>query len=131
MERETTVPQGKYFLGIDIGGTFTDLVLAEETSHQLHNAKTLTTPDDPVAGVMSGVREVLAQAGASARDIQRVVHATTLATNLILERKGARVGFVTGVISSVLTCGNAIGGDCTAGFLEAEVGSDILISPWN
>ncbi len=90
-----TVPQGKYFLGIDIGGTFTDLVLAEETSHQLHNAKTLTTPDDPVEGVMSGVREVLVQAGASARDIQRVVHATTLATNLILERKGARVGFVT------------------------------------
>jgi N-methylhydantoinase A len=90
-----TVPQGKYFLGIDIGGTFTDLVLAEETSHQLHNAKTLTTPDDPVEGVMSGVREVLSQAGASARDIQRVVHATTLATNLILERKGARVGFVT------------------------------------
>src|SRR5580704_18081961 len=90
-----TVPQGKYFLGIDIGGTFTDLVLAEETSHQLHNAKTLTTPDDPVEGVMSGEREVLAQAGAAAHDIQRVVHATTLATNLILERKGARVGFVT------------------------------------
>jgi N-methylhydantoinase A len=95
MERETIVPQGKYFLGIDIGGTFTDLVLAEETSHQIHNAKTLTTPDDPVEGVISGVREVLARAGASARDIQRVVHATTLATNLILERKGARVGFVT------------------------------------
>ncbi|HKD67829.1 MAG TPA: hydantoinase/oxoprolinase family protein [Candidatus Binataceae bacterium] len=87
--------QGAYFLGIDIGGTFTDLVLAQETSHQVHNAKTLTTPDDPVAGVMNGVREVMAQASASARDIQRVVHATTLATNLILERKGARVGFVT------------------------------------
>jgi N-methylhydantoinase A len=89
------VAQGKYFLGIDIGGTFTDLVLAQETSHQVHNAKTLTTPDDPVSGVMSGVREVLAQAGASGGDIQRVVHATTLATNLILERKGARVGFIT------------------------------------
>jgi N-methylhydantoinase A len=95
MEPETTVPQGKYFLGIDIGGTFTDLVLAEETTHQLHNAKTLTTPHDPVDGVMSGVRDVLAQAGASAAEIQRVVHATTLATNLILERKGAKVGFIT------------------------------------
>jgi N-methylhydantoinase A len=89
------VAQAKYFLGIDIGGTFTDLVLAQETSHQVHNAKTLTTPDDPVAGVMSGVREVLEQARASAADIERVVHATTLATNLILERKGARVGFIT------------------------------------
>jgi N-methylhydantoinase A len=90
-----TLAQGKYFLGIDIGGTFTDLVLARENSHQVHNAKTLTTPHDPVIGVMSGVREVLAQAGADAHDIERVVHATTLATNLILERKGARVGFVT------------------------------------
>ena len=94
-QKENTVPQGKYFLGIDIGGTFTDLVLAAETSHQIHNAKTLTTPDDPVAGVMDGVRQVLSQAGASAHEIQRVVHATTLATNLILERKGARVGFIT------------------------------------
>jgi N-methylhydantoinase A len=89
------VPPAKYFLGIDIGGTFTDLVLAEETSPRVHNAKTLTTPQDPVTGVMSGVRDVLAQAGAAAHDIQRVVHATTLATNLILERKGAKVGFIT------------------------------------
>jgi N-methylhydantoinase A len=89
------VDQKKYFLGVDIGGTFTDVVLAEQASPQLHNAKTLTTPGDPVAGVMSGVRDVLGQAGASAGEIQRVVHATTLATNLILERKGARVGFVT------------------------------------
>ena len=59
------MPPAKYFLGIDIGGTFTDLVLAEETSHQVHNAKTLTTPQDPVAGVMCGVRDVLAQAGAA------------------------------------------------------------------
>ncbi len=85
----------KYFLGIDIGGTFTDLVLAQETGSGLHNAKTLTTPDNPVEGVMNGVREVLEQAGASAADVERVVHATTLATNLILERKGARVGFIT------------------------------------
>ena len=41
------MPPAKYFLGIDIGGTFTDLVLAEETSHQVHNAKTLTTPARP------------------------------------------------------------------------------------
>jgi N-methylhydantoinase A len=83
------------YIGVDIGGTFTDLVLAEDGSDRLHNVKTLTTPDDPVRGVMTAVREALADVGASPADVRRLVHATTLPTNLVLERQGARVAYVT------------------------------------
>jgi len=84
-----------YFIGVDIGGTFTDVVLAEAASHRLYTAKTLTTPDSPAKGVIAAIRDALGQAQAMPSDVQRVVHATTLATNLILERKGSRVAYVT------------------------------------
>ncbi|HEX4508089.1 MAG TPA: hydantoinase/oxoprolinase family protein [Alphaproteobacteria bacterium] len=83
------------YIGVDIGGTFTDLVLAEDGSDRLHNVKTLTTPANPVEGVMTAVREALADVGASPSDVRRIVHATTLPTNLVLERQGARVAYVT------------------------------------
>jgi N-methylhydantoinase A len=83
------------YIGVDIGGTFTDLVLAEDGSDRLHNVKTLTTPANPVEGVMTAVREALADVGCSPADVRRVVHATTLPTNLVLERQGARVAYVT------------------------------------
>ena len=83
------------YIGVDIGGTFTDLVLAEDGSDRLHNVKTLTTPANPVEGVMTAVREALADVGASPSDVRRLVHATTLPTNLVLERQGARVAYVT------------------------------------
>ena len=82
-------------VGVDIGGTFTDLVLCDPGSAEICRAKVLTTPDDPVRGVMAAVFEGLEAAGAKASDVARFVHATTLATNLVLERKGARVAFVT------------------------------------
>ncbi len=84
-----------YFVGVDIGGTFTDVVLADAASKRLSTAKTLTTPDDPGQGVIAAMRDALGQAQATAADIQRVVHATTLATNLILERKGSKVAYIT------------------------------------
>ncbi len=87
--------QRHFFMGVDIGGTFTDLVLFEDGRQKPFNAKTLTTPADPVDGVLNAVREAMAQADAAPGEVRRVVHATTLATNLILERKGARLGFVT------------------------------------
>jgi N-methylhydantoinase A len=83
------------YIGVDIGGTFTDLVLAEDGSDRLHNVKTLTTPANPVEGVMTAVREALADIGRSPADVRRIVHATTLPTNLVLERQGARVAYVT------------------------------------
>ncbi len=85
----------RYFVGVDIGGTFTDVVLAEATGHRLYTAKTLTTPDSPGRGVITAIGEALARARAKPADVERVVHATTLATNLILEHKGSRVAYIT------------------------------------
>jgi N-methylhydantoinase A len=87
--------KSQYFIGVDIGGTFTDVVLAESVSHRLFTAKTLTTPDNPGQAVITAIQDALGQAQAAPADVQRVVHATTLATNLILERKGSRVAYIT------------------------------------
>jgi N-methylhydantoinase A len=87
--------QVAYHVGIDIGGTFTDVVLSGTDGSTPVTAKTLTTGQDPVQGVMDGLVSVLAQAGIRPQDVVRAVHATTLATNLIMERRGARVAFVT------------------------------------
>ena len=87
--------QRKLFVGVDIGGTFTDLVLAEDGRERCHNVKTLTTPANPVEGVVNAIREALADVGAQPGELGRLVHATTLPTNLVLERNGARVGYVT------------------------------------
>jgi N-methylhydantoinase A len=81
-------------LAADIGGTFTDVVLAGPTG-ELWSAKLLTTHDDPIEGLLAGTRAVLDQAGAVPGAVGRVVHGTTLATNVILEGKGAPVAFVT------------------------------------
>ncbi|MCA2181765.1 hydantoinase/oxoprolinase family protein [Nonomuraea glycinis] len=81
-----------YAIGVDVGGTFTDVVLRTPTG-TLTAAKCLSTHDDPIAGIASGVTRVLA--GVDPAQVSRVVHATTLATNAVLERKGARVAFVT------------------------------------
>lgn len=81
-------------LGADIGGTFTDVVLTRGDG-RMHVAKQLTTPDAPEEAVIAGVRRVLEIAGVPASTITRVVHGTTLATNAVIERKGARVAFVT------------------------------------
>jgi N-methylhydantoinase A len=80
-------------LAIDIGGTFTDLAL--EAGATRHTAKVLTTPAAPEQGVLHGVRTILAQAGRVPGDIALVIHGTTLATNAIIERRGARTALVT------------------------------------
>jgi len=80
-------------LAIDIGGTFTDLAL--EHSRGRTTTKVLTTPGAPEEGVMSGVRKILAAAALAPSDIQLIIHGTTLATNAIIERKGARTAFIT------------------------------------
>lgn len=83
-----------WFIGVDIGGTFTDVVIAGE-SGSVHVRKVRTTPDDPVIGAVDGVRSALADARVDAGEVGRVVHGTTLATNLLLEGKGARVALAT------------------------------------
>ncbi|MCC6626154.1 MAG: hydantoinase/oxoprolinase family protein [Chloroflexi bacterium] len=84
-----------YRVGVDIGGTFTDLLLVDDASGAHWVAKTLTTPADPSAGVEQALRDVLAQAGVAPAAVRHVVHGTTLATNAIIERTGARVALVT------------------------------------
>ncbi len=82
-------------LGIDVGGTFTDLVLVDEAGGRIHWAKTFSTPRDPAQAVMSGIRKVLAAAQAPADALTTIVHGTTIGTNALIERKGARVGLIT------------------------------------
>jgi N-methylhydantoinase A len=80
-------------LAVDIGGTFTDLAL--EHGGKRTTIKVLTTPAAPEQGVMAGVRAILATSGTQAADIALIIHGTTLATNSIIERKGARTALIT------------------------------------
>jgi N-methylhydantoinase A len=84
---------GQARLAVDIGGTFTDLAL--EHGGERATAKVLTTPTAPEKGVLVGVRAVLDAAGLQPGDIGLVIHGTTLATNAIIERKGARTALIT------------------------------------
>ena len=80
-------------LGVDIGGTFTDIAI--KSKDRLYTSKKLTVPDAPEESVMAGISEVLVQAKISPSDVSLVIHGTTLATNAIIERKGAKTAFIT------------------------------------
>ncbi len=85
----------RYSLGIDIGGTFTDIVVFDSDTGGRRSRKVLTTHDDPARGVLEGIDLILGQDGVPADGIGRVVHATTLFTNALIERKGAPTGLIT------------------------------------
>lgn len=80
-------------LGADIGGTFTDVVL--EAKGRMHSTKVLTSYAAPEQAILDGIDIVLAEAGLGYRDLDILIHGTTLATNALIERRGARVAFVT------------------------------------
>ena len=80
-------------LAVDIGGTFTDVVL-EHGDRQITN-KVLTTPDAPERGVLDGITKAMAEAGLSPADVGLLIHGTTLATNALIERKGAKTALIT------------------------------------
>ena len=82
-------------LGVDIGGTFTDLVVVDEITGRLSVGKVLTTPKDPAHGVEQGIIALLTDAGVAAAAVRAVAHGTTLATNALIERKGARTALLT------------------------------------
>lgn len=82
-------------IGIDTGGTFTDVVALEEESGQIVATKTPSTPHDPAQGFMAGVQKALAQLGAEPGEVTVVSHGTTVATNQLLEGDIDRLGFVT------------------------------------
>ena len=81
-------------LGVDVGGTFTDFVVFDPESGSFSVGKTLTTPQDLALGIIRGTREAAERAGFEVRDISQVTYGTTLVANLLLERKGARVGLI-------------------------------------
>ncbi len=82
-------------LGVDIGGTLTDVVLLDERTERVSFGKTLTTYPDPLNGILTGVDQILQENGLSLSAVQTVVHGTTLVTNAVIERKGVRTALLT------------------------------------
>lgn len=93
MSRMTTEPQLR--LGFDIGGTFTDFVLVDEQTGRVWLNKVLTTPREPAKAVSDGLRTMLAAGDVRIEDVKIAIHATTLITNALIERKGTRTALLT------------------------------------
>lgn len=81
-------------IGADVGGTFTDIVV-ERADGTLHSTKVLTTHDAPERGILDGISLVADEAGVALADVDQIIHGTTLATNALIERRGARTALVT------------------------------------
>jgi N-methylhydantoinase A len=84
----------RYRAGIDIGGTFTDVVVVDDRSGAFAVSKALTTPDDPSAAIQFALEDALSRLGHTAGDLGTIVHGTTLVTNAIIERKGDRTALL-------------------------------------
>jgi len=82
-------------LGIDVGGTFTDVVLIDDRSGQIHYTKVLTTPRNQAEGVVNGIEKILAATGRTMAEVDYLVHGSTIGTNALIERKGAKTGLIT------------------------------------
>ncbi|HME46450.1 MAG TPA: hydantoinase/oxoprolinase family protein [Syntrophorhabdales bacterium] len=82
-------------ISIDVGGTFTDVILVDESTGRFHYAKTPTTHYDLAEGVLNGLQDILNIAGASMEGLRYLIHGTTIGTNAIVEGKGAKVGLLT------------------------------------
>jgi N-methylhydantoinase A len=82
-------------IGVDVGGTFTDLVLHDPSRDLVHTGKLLTTPDDPSTAIIDGIARLLREVDMQPSDLHSVIHGTTLVTNTIIERTGATVGLLT------------------------------------
>ena len=82
-------------IGVDIGGTFTDIVLWNATDNTLRSSKLLTTPDDPSQAVIEGIKKILAENNIATSELKAVIHGTTLVANALIERKGVPTGLIT------------------------------------
>ncbi len=82
-------------LGVDVGGTFTDLIYVDDEAGQILVHKLPTTPEDPSSGTVKGVRELCEGAGTAPSQLDQVFHGTTIATNIVIEHDGAQVGLIT------------------------------------
>lgn len=84
-----------YRLGVDVGGTFTDLLLVDESSGQTYTAKVPSTPEDSSIGVLDGINRICEESSIDLTKVSQVMHGTTVATNAVLTGKGAKVGLIT------------------------------------
>ena len=84
-----------YRLGVDVGGTFTDLLLINEATGDTHTAKVPSTPEDSSIGVLNGISRICEESKVDPKQVDLVMHGTTVATNAVLTGKGATVGLVT------------------------------------
>src|SRR5579883_612538 len=91
----TPSPDSSLAIAVDIGGTFTDIALHDRASGRIWRAKTPSVPSDPSQAFLTGIRLALEDAGKAAPALARVLHGTTVATNMILEGKGAKAALVT------------------------------------
>ena len=82
-------------IGVDVGGTFTDLILVDEEAGRITVDKVPSTPDDPARGVVEGINRLCEKAGVQLSEIDNLLHGTTVATNIALTHKGASVGLIT------------------------------------
>src|SRR2546428_532770 len=87
-------PSGHYRIGVDIGGTFTDLVVFDDATGSFAVGKTLTTPRDPSQAVETLVLETLERESLAASKVQQLIHGTTLVTNAIIERTGSHTALL-------------------------------------
>ena len=95
MDGSSMPAAASYRLGVDVGGTFTDLLLIDERNGHTYTAKVPSTPSDSSIGVMNGITKICQDAGIDPGDVSYVMHGTTVATNTVLTERGARVGLVT------------------------------------
>jgi len=106
-------------IGVDVGGTFTDFVLYDEAHDRVHTGKRLTTPQDPSIAIVEGIARLLDETGLKPADIHSIVHGTTLVTNTMIERTGAKVGLIaTAGFRDTLEIGKEIRYDLYDLFLE-------------
>src|SRR4249920_932980 len=82
-------------VGVDVGGTFTDLIYVDDEAGKILVHKLPTTPADPSQGTVQGIRDIAAEGGIAADALDQVFHGTTIATNIVIEHNGAKVGMVT------------------------------------
>src|SRR5512145_3448241 len=102
-------------IGIDVGGTFTDFVLLDDATGASRTYKCLTTPRDPAQAIVEGLGALEREVPGCTRNLEEIIHGTTLVINSIIERKGARTGLIT-----------------TRGFRDVlELGREIRYAPYD
>ena len=92
-------------IGVDVGGTFTDFIYVDDETGKVEVYKTSTTPQDPSIAMIDGINAICDKLGIAHDEIQDIFHGTTIATNMVLEHKGARAGML---VDEPLVAGGAV-----------------------